>query len=247
MISAETENARPILAMIMMAASAVALYLLLFMLTKYLPLLVKNDRRRQWVKKQFVILEIIVWALYVAVMLPVLYRHEQILAIPVTIIITCIIIIWAYYYLRDFISGLIFRMNNHIRKGEYVKTNDIVGIIRKINSLNVEIESMDNRKYIIPYSKINTEVFCRLNDEDYGMTCAFEFKILTDNITPDTLNRMRAFLLSFPAVSTRYEPTIKLKQDDDSTFTVASVTFMSLDKNDNDLIITQLKNNFEKK
>ena len=102
--------------------------LLILKLLKYIfPLLPRKERTREWIKKNFVYAESIIWMIYIAIIIPYLHKTNIIFEIVAVSIILIVIILIGYYFGRDLFAGIVFKFAYKIKEGDFIQYNDTVG------------------------------------------------------------------------------------------------------------------------
>lgn len=61
---------------------------------------------------------------------------------------------FAWFWLKDWISGVIFRTQHNFRKGEYILLKTYVGHVQNIGSTHISIDTPEGKTLKIPYSQL---------------------------------------------------------------------------------------------
>ena len=219
--------------------------LLILRLLKYIfPLLPRKERTREWIKKNFVYTESIIWMIYIAIIIPYLHKTNIIFEIIAVSIILIAIILIGYYFGRDFFAGIVFKCAYKIKEGDFIQYKDTVGKVKKLGMQNIEMESDDNRLIFIPYTSAKRGILSKIFNNEQSLTCTFSFTINSPTVSKETISSIKTYLLSHPSVSTQYEPIIKFNQDEKMN-TLVTVSFTTLDESMDDTIIENVKNKFK--
>lgn len=222
---------------------SLALWAVMRIIKKYIPLLPRKEKTRELLRKQTTAFEIIIWLIYLSIIGPHLSDSNNIFNIIFLTTIICLIIIVSFLFLRDYFAGVIFRNNYNIEENDLIKYNDIIGRIKKIGLINVEIETTNNEIIYIPFYKIRNGIISKISDNEQNHNRSFSFIINSGNLSKDISSNITKMLLSFPTVSTQKLPNVNINHDINSQV-IINVTFTSLDDNFDDEIIETIKNKF---
>lgn len=220
-----------------------ALWAIMRMIKKYIPLLPRKEKTRELLRKQTTAFEIVIWLIYLSIIGPHLNDANNTFNIIFLTTIICLIIIISLLFLKDYFAGIIFRNNYNIEENDIIKYNDTIGRIKKIGIINIEIETTNNETVYIPFYKIRNGIISKVSDNEQNHTRSFSFIISSGNLNKDISSSITKTLLSFPTVSTQKLPNVNINHDINSQI-IINVTFTSLDDNFDDEIIETIKNKF---
>ena len=225
--------------------TTIILFILLRFFRSYFHLLPKKEKTREWIKKWTFFIELIIWLIYFAIITPIIYQTNTAFVIFYIIIVSCIILIYSYYFFRDYIAGIIFKLNYRIQIDDIIKIDNTIGRVRRLNSQHIVIESANNEIIYIPYSKIKNNFISKISTNEQSSICSFQISINSSEYNYNTLSAIKRFILTFPLVSTQSEPILNFIKAENSK-TIIDISFISLDENKNEIIIESVKNKFEK-
>ncbi|MDL2240086.1 mechanosensitive ion channel [Bacteroidales bacterium OttesenSCG-928-K22] len=226
---------------IILILEAILLFFVLRMAVKFLPLLPKKEKIRRLLKKHTQIIEIVVWIIF---LIHVITKISNIY-IQYTIIaaLACIILCFLWYYLKDRIIGIIFKTNYNIDIDDYITLNEISGRIKGIKGKYIEVESKNGDIYFINYSDLNKGIFSKQADTEQSSIFSFTIKISTDNYNANKLAEIKKYILTFPSVSTKKAPNIKVAHTNNKHVEL-TISFISLDEERNDAVMEAVRGKF---
>ncbi|MEZ5195514.1 MAG: mechanosensitive ion channel [Bacteroidales bacterium] len=196
----------------------VALFLLLKVLGLFKNYLVRKYSK--WVRKFNVLpaIELITWLLYVFWANDFLFKEKSYYQYLVASLVIILVAFFAWFLVRDFIAGIIFRVQNDLPANKNIQLGSINGKIKSKHLTHLIVETTDNQMVKIPYSKLQQEVVSELSDSQG----ADEYKIMLTvkkNVTKAQIEeKIRILILNNPWSNFRKKPMIKLLSEDDTNY-----------------------------
>lgn len=138
-------------------AVAVALFLILRFVSTYFPVLTGKRKIRTVFLKIFPVVQMLTWMAFA------FWAFEQLflgmLAYPILTgsLIILMVGLFGWYFLRDFISGIILKSENAFETGQQIQTDEVSGTIRKLGYRSVEIATSEGEHVKIPYSLLTSQ------------------------------------------------------------------------------------------
>lgn len=187
------------------------LLFLIFRLLQYvLPILLKNKRTQNRLKRFLPILETVSWLTFLSWYVIKFYAQYNIYTIVVLLTILIIAFWVSRFLIKELIAGAVFRGSARFYEGDRIQTSQYNGTIKKFHFDTIEMEAADGQIVFIPYSKLSGEI--TIKNESAGQTSAYTFQLETiSNDEPDLLSvKIERFLLSLPWSSVTTNPNITL-------------------------------------
>lgn len=100
------------------------------------------------------LVEALLYLLFAVWAVILLYKEIGSTSIVVTIILFLIIVLFGWFWLRDFIAGALFKWEMRPFEGMCVKVGDVKGDITSIGKRSLELSSKEGSFVRIPYSKL---------------------------------------------------------------------------------------------
>lgn len=90
-----------------------------------------------------------------------LYNEYKISALLTIGVITIVLVIPMWYLLRDFLYGIVLKLQGRVDKGTAIETGNLKGVVLKSGYLNFTMKTRDGNIADIPYSKVMLKVMQR--------------------------------------------------------------------------------------
>lgn len=168
------------------------------------------------------------------------YYHVIIVSLALAMVL-----IVGWYFLRDFISGIILKIEIPFEKDQRIGVGDIDGVLLKVGYRSLEIETASGQRIKIPYSKLAISSIQLFNQNEYMHNHEVTFKVKSEKAMHELETDICNFLLLLPWVAPNSQPSVKVEQQigGDNKITVSYNTVAN--KNEG-LVNRHLKTEFEK-
>ncbi len=120
-----------------------------------------------------------------------------------------IILLLAYFPLRNYIDGRLFLMNNKIEKGQHLKVGEVDGILQRVGRLGIVLRTGEGTRFV-NYSTLIRDGYTMLKDDTSG---GFHRLSLTLAETDTPEKQYRTFenkLLDCPYLDWTYKPEFEM-------------------------------------
>ena len=232
-----------------------SLYLLLFavvifVVLRYFAHWLANVSTSSWLHNMLVrlfpLIEFLVWfAFGLWVFNKLLGNYSYYHVIIVSLALSLIIIV-GWYFLRDFISGIILKTEIPFEKQQRIGIGDVDGVLLKVGYRSLEIETANSQRIKIPYSKLAASSIHLFSQNEHKQSHKVIFKVTSETPMHEIEANISAFLLLLPWVAPNSEPNVKVEQQNDGENVVMVSYYTVADKNEA-LVNQHLKNEFEKR
>lgn len=192
-----------------------ALYAFFKFFAGYLSSLTKNKGVFIYLVRVLPVLEFVVWTAYF------LWTVKQVTktmsAYPIILAVLCssVIVTAVWYFFRDFISGIILRVENGLIKGSRIKLSykgvDIEGVVEKAGYRSLEVLNTKGEHIRIPYSEITGIPIIIPSDKAGSAEYQFNFEFsstLEPSVISSTVKRR---LMEMPWIVPQEDIRIDLK------------------------------------
>ncbi len=148
-------------------------------------------------------LTFIIWSIQYAIESP------EIASIGTSILLFVLFLGFIWFVLRDFMSGILLRMENAISLNERLQIKEVKGMVSKIGYLSLELVNDEGQTVRIPFSAVQANI--RFKDNPAKRIKAHQFELLLPKVTDiDVLIEQQKILLhSAPWSSVTKSPEIK--------------------------------------
>ncbi len=189
---------------------AIGLFLLLRLLTWFLPLLLvkKNKRKQAW--RFTSLFELTVWIIFLIWSVNFLAESSPVYAIGLFILLFIFTFYTIWLGLKDFIAGAFFKTNKTFSVNEEIKIGDYSGKIIKFNPSALLLETESGESIHLPYSFLIGKVMIKSHPAETILNHTFRIEIPKSENLLFTIQKIRIDLLNMPWSSLKKTPQIKL-------------------------------------
>jgi small-conductance mechanosensitive channel len=152
---------------------SILLVLVLRLLRKKVIEKMLKTKSRQW----YQIGEIAIWMIYGAWALHLVLGESLYYKLTILLILMVIVIWVSWFVVRDFIAGLVLKLNESLKPGQYFKLDDIDGTIIDTDYLQLNLRQESGVVVKIPYNRISGSVHYKGEAEEQSIQCRFEIEI----------------------------------------------------------------------
>lgn len=152
---------------------AIALIALLRATQYFLNLTTRDKPWYPIVLKVFPWFEVGIWLGFVFWTMEYYLRDSPVLTIAITSLIIVIIILFAWFVLKDFIAGAVFRSEHALTPGTKIKIENLSGTITHLGYVSMDITDKEGEKIKVHYSNISTKNLIQITDKGRGKSQTF--------------------------------------------------------------------------
>ncbi len=178
---------------------------------RYIPLVAGKKVRKETLLFYFSVAESIVWGGFFVLASTVLIKKSLFVGIAFLVFVLVLGLLIIFVYFKDYISGLIIKMERNIAEGDYVYGKGFEGRIRKLNVRYVEIETEDAEITVVPYYRFLSDmVRIRKPGSDSLQSYSFVFEVDSNRVADFQAFKLELlrFLMSLPWVKAEPVPDI---------------------------------------
>ena len=125
-----------------------------YIIDEFVIKLIQNRRARASAKRYFPIITSSTWLVFIVYIGYLLIAPHPIIGSAVL----AILLIAFWRFVVDFVSGLVFRIQDNYRVNQRVQLKNVVGVISYLRTTHVELESEDGERILIPYSEFANQI-----------------------------------------------------------------------------------------
>lgn len=177
---------------------AIALFLLLRFVSSYFHVLTGNLKIRKIFLKFFPVIEMLSWLIYI------FWAFDQLLIgmaayhLLTGSLIVVIVVLFGWYYLRDFISGIILKSDNAFEPGQQIQTAKVSGTIKKLGYRTIEIVTDNGENVKIPFSLLTGQHIVKPADTGNWVEQVIRLKISSDYPPEKIQSMLKNRILEMP-------------------------------------------------
>lgn len=110
----------------------------------------------------------IIWLILLFWAINYLFQDKSYYNVIIISIIVVLSLTIGWFFLKDIISGVIFRMQNNYSHGEFVQFGKISGRLNEMQLTHISIHTTDGKSIKIPYSRLSNEIISlKLESKSY--------------------------------------------------------------------------------
>lgn len=197
----------------------IAVYFLLKVITTANSYLLKKYTK--WTHKLNFIpaLEFITWLIFIFWAIDYLFKNKMYYQYLVISIVIIVVGFLAWFVVKDFIAGIVFKVQNDLQENNNIQFGKITGIIKSQHLTHMKVETGTGQIIKIPYSRLNQEVISEISDSTSFEE--FKFKVNTNKTLSkqDTEENIRFLVINSPWSNFNKSPVIKLISDNENNYT----------------------------
>ncbi|KPL20947.1 MAG: hypothetical protein AMS23_10105 [Bacteroides sp. SM1_62] len=161
----------------------------------------------------------IVWTAFVFWGTGLLFRDRTYYPYIVVGMVVIVLGLVTWYFIRDVFAGAMFKMQNELNQGDYIKIGNITGQIKAARLTHLEITSDNGQTIKIPHTRLNQELISRTTTpegmEEYNISLLVDKRFSKQEIE----DKIRYELANSPWCNYKDPPVIRLKNEDGETYT----------------------------
>ncbi len=206
---------------------AAALYIFLRSVSALFRLLTGKRKLRYIFLRVFPVVEIILWISFAFWVSHQLFSESDIYPLLTGSMIVVLTAIFGWYFLRDFITGIILKAENAFEPGQIVLTSLASGKIKKLGYRSMEIETEAGECIKVPYSLLSNRKLIRPPEKSKGVSRMIQLRIPSKHGADDIQSMLRRRIMEMPWIITGEDINIKIAREE-ADFYEVELSFHSL-------------------
>ncbi|HOP04513.1 MAG TPA: mechanosensitive ion channel [Tenuifilaceae bacterium] len=222
---------------------ALAIFVALRFLSRIVNSVQANKVVHRILLRSFPIAEFTIWIGFAIWVLNEIFSEHLYYNQILIVVLGLLILIAGWYFIRDFIAGIILKTEIPFEKNQLIRTPKAEGILKKLGYRSIELESQNGERIKIPYSQLASNSI-HLQNIDEGMQ-GHETTIQVSSSAPiqEVKDKITKEIMLLPWSSIVHMPTIKVVEQT-QTHNTYSVHFHTLSERHAAFISQHLKNFF---
>jgi len=204
---------------------AFVIFLAFKAMSKGIPFILKEYDKKKAFIRYFTLLEILVWVIYTIFVIQQLSDSNHIYSFGLFILLMIAGFWLLWFYLKNYISGGVFKLNGKFDINDTVQINEYQGRIIGLGNHRLELETDKGEMIYIPYSQLADAVIIKLHPGEMILSHSFTIKTINDKKVTEKIDEMRFEILSLPWSSLKKEPLIKLIHEDNKNLIFELVVY----------------------
>jgi len=205
------------------------IFIVLYLLKIFIPLISPGKLNINKFRKYFTLVEGIIWGM-VLLGAAIFFLENNIIFSTILFLILLLLFYWySRFALRDYIAGLVFKVENSFSLNEIIEVEGQKGIIKKFHYRNLEIENENGEMILLPYSILLGIISSPRKISDSLLSFSFEINIPSEQPYDKVSDLLKKYILSLPWIVLKNEPKIQLIEEKDNFYNV-KITIFSFDE-----------------
>jgi len=199
-------------------AVAAALFLALRLVSYYYPVLTGNRKIRMIFLKVFPVVQMISWVAYAFWAIDQLFIGMAVYPILSGSLIILMAGLLGWYFLRDFISGIILKAENSFEAGQQIQIAQVSGTLKKLGYRSLEIATSEGERVKIPYSLLAGQKIVKPAETSNWTEQLISLKI-TPVYPPETIqNLLTTRILEMPWIVSDNSIKLRITRDESGNY-----------------------------
>lgn len=155
------------------------------------------------------VVELATWLGFVIWSMRIIYEQQAYTTLIIFGILVLLIIVPAWFLVRDFLFGMLLKIQRKIEPGNRIEIGDIKGVILKIDYFTFDVKTEEGDIDTIPYNKIRTKVISKISENKNLEKQLITFRFPTTQDINKIIPELKTTLINAPWVVTSQEPIIR--------------------------------------
>ena len=177
---------------------AIALYLILRFVSTYFSVLTEKRKIRKIFLKVFPVVQMLLWFAFVFWAIEQLFIGRVTYPVLTGSLIFLMVSLFGWYFLRDFISGIILKAENAFETGQQIRTAEVSGTIKKLDYRSMGIVTSEGELVKIPYSLLTGQKIVKPVDTGNWVEQLIRLRISSDYPPEKIQNMLKICILEMP-------------------------------------------------
>ena len=192
---------------------AIALYLILRFVSTYFRVI--TGKRKIWkiFLKVFPVLQMLLWVAFVFWAFERLFMGMKAYPVLTGSFIILMVGLFGWYFLRDFIAGIILKAENGFETGQQIRTSEVSGTIKQLGYRSMGIVTCEGEMVKIPYSLLTSQKIVKPADRVNWVEQFITLNIKSDYAPDKIQNMLRIRILEMPWIVSDDSLNLKITSD----------------------------------
>lgn len=201
-------------------AVAIALYLLVRFVSTYFRVLTEKRKIRKIFLKVSPVVQMLLWFAFAFWAFDQLFIGMVAYPILTGSLIILMVGLFGWYFLRDFISGIILKAENAFETGQQIKTAEVSGTIKKLGYRSIGIVTCEGEFVKVPYSLLTSQKIVKPADTGNWVEQLIRLKISSGYPPEKIQNMLKIRLLEMPWIVSDDSLQLKITRDEAGNYIV---------------------------
>ncbi|MBC8487060.1 MAG: mechanosensitive ion channel [Bacteroidetes bacterium] len=176
------------------------------------------------------VIEIFFWFIYFIWAIQFFWNNNQLYAIELSLILTVLSLWIAWFALRDFIAGAIFKASKYFLINESIRVNNYTGKIISMKTRYLIIETDTGETIHIPYSRVLGQTIIKVHPAEMILSYSFKLNVPKTDKSPEVIEEIKNTILNLPWASLKKDPQIRYIYSDKPEISTFEITVYAFEK-----------------
>lgn len=201
-------------------AVAVVLILILRIASYYFRVINEKLKLRKIFLKVYPLVELIIWVFYVKWAFDQLFNKMGASPVLSGSLIILLSVFFGWYFLRDYISGILLKAQNSLETGQQIQSSEVSGTIKNLGYLSMEIINSEGVSVKIPYSLLAGKKIMKPAGTGNWTEHIIKLKISSSYPFESIHNMLKKRILEMPWIVADKSPKLKITRDETENYLV---------------------------
>jgi len=180
-----------------------------------------NRKYKKWTRKLNLIpaVEFISWLIYIFWAIDFLFKNKLYYQYLVISIVIIVVVFLAWFVVKDFIAGIVFKVQNDLQTKSNIQLGAICGVIKAQHLTHIQIETSAGQILKVPYSRLNHEIISEISDTTSNEDFKFQIQIKKTKNKKETEDLLNFHIINSPWSNFNIKPVTKLLSEDENLYT----------------------------
>ena len=180
-----------------------------------------NKKYSKWTRKLNLIpaIELIVWLFFIFWAVDYLFKNKLYYQYLVISIVIIVVIFLAWFVAKDFIAGIVFKVQNDLQINSKIQLGKITGNIKSQHLTHIKVKTTSGQMVKIPYSRLNQEIISEISDSTTIEEYKFQLQVEKTRSKQETEEYIKFLIINSPWSNFNKKQIIKVIFEDETTFT----------------------------
>ncbi|HAS39081.1 MAG TPA: hypothetical protein DCS93_01315 [Microscillaceae bacterium] len=171
------------------------------------------------------VIEGVVWFAWVIWGVQGVFNSKGLYTIIILLIIVIVLIAMSRFAIRDFIAGVILKLEGAFNIGERIKIRDVEGRVKELGYFGVKLENFQGEIITLPYSSVSGVKRILSKSSDKIKNHTFTLQLPKKYAVTETIEKAKSTILNTPWASITQKPHIKLLDENGEAYTFEVIVY----------------------
>ncbi|MBN2349605.1 MAG: mechanosensitive ion channel [Bacteroidales bacterium] len=205
---------KPIIVLVIVTAT--------YFVLKFLQVVIKRFGKKYFILKtvgrMLPLIVSVTWVVIVFWSANYLFNEKSYYKLVIICMIVILSVLIGWFFIKDFIAGVIFRVQNNYAEGDHVQFGEVAGRVESLYLTHISLQTQEGRLVKVPYSRLGSEIISQKTESKTFEKNSFILKTRKTESVTSTEESIRNILMTSPWRISNTQPNIKFVGEDDLSF-----------------------------